>query len=440
MRTGFHYRDGQLFADELPVASIVERVGTPLYIYSAGALREGHERLARAFAALDPLLCFAVKANANLAVLRLLADRGAGFDVVSGGELARALRAGAAPDRIVFAGVGKRDDEIAAALEAGILCFNVESVSELERIEALATARSVRARLALRVNPEVDPRTHAHIATGTRGAKFGLSRAAIARAAERCRASEALELVGLHAHIGSQIFEPAPYLDALERLLALWDALRADGHPLRLLNLGGGFGVRYGEGPPLDLEALARGYAERIGQRALRLVLEPGRSIAARAGLLVGRVLHVKRSGGRRVVVTDTGMHHLIRPALYGAYHTVWPVRADSPPESAGSAALEPADVVGPICESADVLARERPLPPLARGDLLACFEAGAYAATMASTYNGHPLPPELLVDGERLRCVRRRQRLEDLLALECDDEIALQPGPSAAAAAQARS
>jgi diaminopimelate decarboxylase len=417
---GFHYRDGELYADDVPARAIAEAHGTPVYVYSAGALRAHYDALAEAFGELSPLLCYSVKANGNLAVLRTLRERGSGFDVVSGGELFRALRAGASPDTIVFAGVGKTDEEIRAALEAGILCFNAESEPELERLAAVALELGTVARVCLRVNPEVDPRTHAHIATGKKGTKFGLDPDAAREAAALAGRLDGVALVGLHAHIGSQIRDPEPFVHALDRVMAFWDELAASGHALELLNLGGGFGIAYGPGEPLDVKALAEAYAQRLRGRPLRLLFEPGRFIAANAGALLTRVTYVKHARHKRFVIVDTGMHHLIRPALYQAHHHIWPVRAAADLGQPGAPACPgEADIVGPICETADTLAAGRPFPEVARGDLLACFGAGAYGAVMATTYNAHPLPPEVLTDGAGVRLVRRRQTYEDLVALE---------------------
>ncbi|GIW71832.1 MAG: diaminopimelate decarboxylase [Planctomycetota bacterium] len=418
----FHYTGGELYCEQLPMRAIAAAHGTPLYVYSAAALREGYRALARAFAPLSPLVCYAVKANGNLAVLRLLVELGAGFDVVSGGELVRAQAAGAPAERIVFAGAGKREDEIRAALAAGILCFNVESLPELDRIDRLAREAGRRARVCLRLNPEVDPRTHAHIATGSKGTKFGLeletARAALATIGERT----GVELYGLHAHIGSQIVDPEPYRLAVERLAALAEQQRAAGRPLRALNLGGGFGIAYRGGRACDLEAVARAIVPLLAPLGVRVLLEPGRWIAGPAGVLLTRVEYVKHSGGKRFLICDSGMHHLLRPALYGAEHPVWPVCAGGPEGSPQAPALAgPADVVGPICETADYLARERPLPEIEAGELLAVFAAGAYGMVMASNYNAQPLPAEVLVDGARARLVRRRQRYDELLAPEQD-------------------
>ncbi len=409
----FTYHHAELACGPVPLSRLAGEFGTPLYVYSAAAIRDRYRRLAAAFAPLQPLICFAVKANFNLALLRLLRAEGAGFDIVSGGELYRALRAGAAPETIVFAGVGKTEAELAEGLTAGIGWFNVESADELARLNRLAAARGQRARVALRLNPNVSPDTHQHIQTGGARNKFGLPLAeALALAGRVPRDYPAIDLRGVHIHIGSQVPGPAATLAALE--VALDFAAQVEG--VHTLDLGGGFPVAYRDDAPFpSIEAFAAPIVERLLPLASRMHihLEPGRYLVAESGALVTTVQAVKQVAGRRTLVVDAGMQTLLRPALYDAYHRVLPLT------SAASGEPLATDVVGPICESADVLARDRLLPPLAAGDRLAILDVGAYGFSMASQYNSQPRPAEVLVDGEAARLVRRRETYEDLVVGE---------------------
>ena len=412
---GFHYVDGALHCEAVPLGRLAEEFGSPLYVYSAGALRENYRRLAAAFAPLKPLICYAVKANFNLSLLRLLRAEGAGFDIVSGGELYRALQAGADPEHIVFAGVGKTDAELTAALEARIGWFNVESADELGRLNALAAARGQAVTVALRLNPDVEPDTHHHIRTGGLGSKFGMPVAEALVLVQRAAEFPAVRLRGAHIHIGSQVPNPQTSLRAIEVALAFMNEVPS----LDTLDLGGGFPVAYRETDQFPaIEDFAAPIVERLRPHARRLAfhLEPGRHLVANAGALVATVQAVKDVAGRRTLVVDAGMHSLLRPALYDAYHRVAPLALPQ----GGYAALA-SDVVGPICESADVLARDRTLPPLAAGHRLALLEAGAYGFSMASHYNSQPRPAEVLVDGESVRLIRRRETYADLLSGETD-------------------
>ncbi|MFQ5413266.1 MAG: diaminopimelate decarboxylase [Phycisphaerae bacterium] len=421
----FQYIRGVLHCESVDVRSLAARFGTPLYVYSRRTLVEHYDRMASAFASLNPWICYSVKSCPNLAVCRVLRKRGSAFDVVSGGELARALEAGAAPERIVFAGVGKTDDEIRAGLAAGIGWFNVESEAEMEHVARLAADMGVTARVALRVNPDVDPKTHVYTTTGTRETKFGvdLERARSVFAAFDGRPS--LRLDGIHLHIGSPVNTIEPFVRSITRGVALIDALRAAGHGLRAINIGGGFGAHYDgiEAPP------AARYAERIvpllAGRDLTVLLEPGRSISANAGILLTRTLYTKASGERRFVIADAAMTELLRPALYGAFHFVWPVQPGDgmiPPTRGADVRLDGTvlvDVVGPVCESGDFLARDRYLPPVSRGDLLCVFSTGAYGFAMSSQYNSRCRPAEVMVDGDDVRVIRRRETYNDLVSLE---------------------
>ena len=403
---------GELYCEEVPLARIAAEVGTPSYVYSTATLLR-HARVFREAVAPLPsaLCCYAVKAAGNLALLALLSHEGYGFDIVSGGELFRALAAGADPQRIVFSGVGKREDELAAALDAGILQFNCESEDELRQLSRIALARGKVAPVALRVNPHVSANTHRHIATALSSSKFGVP-ASRARAAFRLAASlPALRVIGLACHIGSQIAEVAPFIEAARKLRALAGQLRKDGHALLHLDLGGGLGVPTGPGrAPAAPEVYGRALAKELAGIELRVLLEPGRLIVANAGVLLSRVLLRKRGAGtRQFVVADAGMNDLLRPALYDAHHEIEPVgrpRRES----------ELVDLVGPVCESADVLARRRRLPRLEAGDLFVLRTAGAYGMAMASQYNARPRPAEVLVDGAKFRIIRARETLADLI------------------------
>lgn len=414
--SAFTYLEGTLACDGAPVDALARRFGTPLYIYSAATIRERVRRVSAAFAALRPELYYAVKANGNLAILQLLRELGVGFDIVSGGELARALAAGADPTRIAFAGVGKTNAEMAAALEAGVGWFNVESADELTRLNALALERGLRARVAVRLNPDVEPDTHKHIRTGGAASKFGLPLDQAHAVARRWSDFPALDLHGAHIHIGSQMAAAGPWRAALDAMLSFVAAYPSITH----VDLGGGLPVSYTDAPAPDPEIFAGPLVERLlplvgpeSREALTIGLEPGRYLVAESGLLVTEVQAVKTMAGRRMVVVDTGMHHLIRPMLYEATHRIWPVRAAEP--------LGQTDVVGPICESTDVLGRDMSLPVVASGDLLAVRDVGAYGFSMASNYNAQPRPAEVLVDGGEARLIRRRESYADLMALEHD-------------------
>jgi diaminopimelate decarboxylase len=401
---GFAYRNGRLYAEDVPLAEIAAAAGTPVYVYSAGAMRARLERFMRAFAGRSIMVCYALKANSTLAVVRTLADAGAGADIVSGGELERALAAGVSPERIVFSGVGKTRDEMAAALDAGIAQFNVESLPELVALSEVAVARRVRAPIAIRINPDVAAGTHEKISTGRRHDKFGIAIDQALEAYGIAARLAGIRIVGLHLHIGSQILSLAPFEAAYRRSLELVEDLRRSGIELERLDLGGGLGARYRGEPELDLEGYARLVDRMTAGLDLELVFEPGRYLVAEAGVLVARVLYVKDGAERPCVVLDAGMNTLLRPALYDAFHAILPVvePSDETPH------LE-VDVVGPICESTDVFARARPSVPLAADDLVAFEAAGAYGAVMASDYNSRPRAAEVLVDGERWAAIKPR-------------------------------
>lgn len=421
----FQYRQGALFAEAVGVEDIAAAVGTPAYVYSQATFLDHLVKIQRAYADIDTLICYSVKACGNVHILRRLREAGAGFDIVSGGELFRARRAGADPSRIVYAGAGKTDAEIVEALQAGIAYFNIESVAELDNLVRLARHHDRPTRAALRINPDIDPGTHRHITTGTRETKFGIPIERAFDLFDRYRDNGAVDLCAVHVHLGSGGKTIDPYVRAVERALALIEELRARGHRIEALNLGGGYGADYESQTVPTAADYAAGIVPLLKGRGLRLILEPGKSIIANAGILVTRVLYTKTTGDKHFVIVDAGMNDLIRPVLYEAFHFIWPVRVgegfvpavrrqDLRPE--GSRIV---DVVGPICEGADFFAKNRALPPVERGDLLAVFTAGAYGFTMASNYNARPMPPEVLVDGESFRVIRRRQTYEDLIAPE---------------------
>jgi len=422
----FDYRSGSLCCEGVAVADIAEAVGTPVYIYSAATLLHHYRRLADAFAELKPSICFSVKSLANLHVLKLLADAGSGFDVVSGGELARVKAVGGDCAKVVFAGVGKTDREINEAIEADIALFNVESESEFENISRLAAAAGRTVRAALRLNPDVyDPRTHRYTATGKRETKFGVD---IDRAVEffgTYGRDEHARLDALHLHIGSPIYSAEPYVRAITRTLELMDRLKGEGLEVRTLDMGGGFAADYEEGASPLAADYAREIVPLLAGRGLEVILEPGRQIACNAGLLLTRVLYVKKGGERGFVIVDGAMTDLMRPAIYGSEHFVYPARLGEGapvPQRRCDFAVEggqKVDVVGGVCESSDFLAKDRVLPVMRRGDLLAVFSAGAYGFVMSSQYNSRPRAAEVLVEGDKWRIIRPRETYEDLFATE---------------------
>jgi diaminopimelate decarboxylase len=422
----------ELHVEGVAISTVAARFGTPTYVYSAATLREHYDRLVAAFRPLSPLVCYSIKSSGNLAILRLLAERGAGMDVVSGGELHRAIAAGVAASRCVYAGVGKTDAEIVAAIDAGIGLLNIESEAEFEVVADLAARRGRTVRAALRVNPDVDPKTHRHTTTGKKETKFGVDLDRARAFFRRYGRDEWCRLEGIHLHIGSPIYSPQPYVESVTKTLRLVDDLASDGFTVRTLDLGGGFGADYetGQTPPLSEYAAALvPLLEARVRRGLAIILEPGRTIVANAGVLVTRVLYRKDGGEKSFVICDAGMNTLLRPSHYEAFHFIWPARVDAARVPArrgrepGVAGLRPVDVVGPICETGDFLALDRPLPETSRGDLLAVFTAGAYGMSMASRYNATPLPAEVLVDGGEARLVRRRESHDDLVAHELEPE-----------------
>ena len=406
----FEYRNDELHAEGVPLAQIAERYGTPCYVYSRAALTEACRAFDAAFGARDHLVCYAVKANSTLAVLNLLARLGIGFDIVSGGELQRVQAAGGDPRKVVFSGVGKTAEEMRQALSAGILCFNVESASELRRLESVATAAGQTAAVSLRVNPDVDPRTHPYIATGLRQNKFGIPYEQAFDLYQEARLMRHVEIAGVGCHIGSQITEVEPFAAALDRILELADRLAAAGMPLRHIDVGGGLGIRYRDETPPPVAQYAATLIERLGKRTLKILLEPGRAVVGPAGLLLTRVEYLKHGSERNFAVVDAAMNDLMRPALYDAWHEVLTVS-----RAKGGQTY---DIVGPVCESGDFLAKERTLP-LQEGSLLAVMTAGAYGMSMSSNYNTRPRAAEVMVDGAQAHLVREREAVSELMARE---------------------
>ena len=425
----FSYRDGELFAEDVPVAEVARKAGTPCYIYSRATLEAHYDRLAQAFAPIDPLICFSVKSCSNINVLRVLSERGAGMDVVSAGELNRAAAAGVDPSKCVYAGVGKSDFDILCSIIAGVGLFNCESEQEFENIARLAKEQKRTVRVALRINPDVDPKTHRYTSTGKKETKFGVDLERARRFFATYGRDPHARLEGLHLHIGSPVYTTEPYREAMGKTATLVHELEQDGFEIRSIDLGGGFGADYesGQSPPLtEYAAAIVPLAKPLYDKGIRFILEPGRMIAANAGILVVKVLYTKTSGEKRFVICDAGMNALLRPALYGSFHFMWPVSPGArltPTTRAADPGVEGTvlhDVVGPLCETGDFLAMDRKLPAsIQRGDLLAVFTAGAYGMSMASTYNSHLLPAEVLVSGSTASLIRPRENMLSLYHAE---------------------
>ena len=407
----FAYRSGRLFAEDVPLSDIAQAIGTPTYVYSRRALTEAFRGFDAAFAQQAHLLCYAAKANSNLAILNLFARLGSGFDIVSGGELRRVLAAGGKANKVVFSGVGKTTAEMKQALQAGILCFNVESAGELERLNHVAGEIGKRAPVSLRVNPNVDPKTHPYISTGLKESKFGVEYGAAFDLYRRAAALPHINVVGIDCHIGSQITEVDPFIDALDKVLALVDRLTEAGIALTHLDLGGGVGIRYQDETPIALDDYATAIQSRLAGRSLKLLLEPGRALVGNAAVLLTQVEYLKPGDDKSFAIVDAAMNDLMRPALYDAYHEILPVA----PHSGTQRAYE---VVGPVCESGDFLGKNRVLV-LDAGDLLAVMSTGAYGMSMSSNYNTRPRAAEVMVDGDQLFLVRPREEIDQLFALE---------------------
>jgi len=407
----FEYRQGELYCEDVPVSRIVKEVGTPCYVYSHATLLRHIRAYDRAFNDIPHVIAFAMKANSNLAILRLMATEGSGADIVSGGELFRALKAGVPSSKIVFAGVGKSPEEIREALKADILMFNVESPAEIRAINDVAASVGKKARIALRINPDVDPKTHPYISTGMKKSKFGI---AADRAVEEYQMASSLghiDVVGVHAHIGSQLTDVTPFVDSLKKVVALVETLKRHDINIRYLNIGGGLGITYGEEKPPLPQELADAISPLVKDLGLTLVMEPGRVIVGNAGILVTKALYEKVGETKHFTIVDAAMNDLLRPSLYGAYHEIRPVN-----EEAGHRPKHQMDIVGPVCESGDFLAKDRLLAGVKPGELLAVMSAGAYGFVMASNYNSRPRAPEVLVKGGELHVIRARETYDDLI------------------------
>jgi diaminopimelate decarboxylase len=418
----FEYRDGELYCEDVSVSELAAKYGTPLWIYSQAKILHEFHAIQKAFAAVDPVICYSVKANSNLSLLKLLNEAGSSFDVVSGGELFRVKEADADTTRVVFAGVGKTDAEIAQALQCEILMFNVECEAELDSIARVAASLNKVAPVALRLNPDIDAKTHAKTTTGKKGNKFGMDIEKHNALAAKVLANPHLELRGIHMHLGSPINTTDPYEQAAQKALEVVTELRRQGHQTNWINLGGGFGLNYrgSEAPPAT--AYADVILPSVQQAECRLALEPGRSIVGNSGVLISQVIYTKREGGKLFIIQDAAMNDLVRPAMYDSFHAIWPVKPAAPRPVDFEAEIpgcEPADVVGPICESGDYLAKQRWLPPVSTGDLICTFSAGAYGTAMSSNYNSRPRGAEVLVNGSNVRLIRRRETYEDLIAAE---------------------
>jgi len=422
----FQYRDGKLYCEDVDLARVADEFGTPVYVYSAGTILDHYNRLDAALGSLDHLICYAVKANSNRAILKLLAGAGAGFDIVSGGELFRAIKAGADPQKCTFAGVGKSEEEIEYALDKRVHSFNVESEAELEFIDKIAGAKKSRAPIALRVNPDVDPHTHKYISTGSRENKFGIALDDAPRIYERAAKMPNIDIVGIQMHIGSQITEAAPFSAAIAKVAPLARDLKSK-CGIQFFSIGGGMGIIYrraldsgtgkwwhdhgGESSAFRVRDYANAIVPPLRDLGLRILVEPGRFIVGNAGVLLTRVRYVKKSGAKKFAIVDAGMNDLIRPALYQSYHEIVPVESTRKSKS-----VEKIDIAGPVCESGDFFALDREMPQVCEGDLLAIMSAGAYGFTMASNYNSRLLPAEALVRGNDVSLIRKRQRWEDLV------------------------
>lgn len=433
----FTYRGGVLHCEDVPVPDIAAAHGTPVFVYSTATLLHHLNEIQTAFAPANPIICYSIKANGNLSLARLMGQHGAGFDVTSGGEFYRAMQAGPPGAKIVFAGVGKTDAEIRFALENNVFLFDVESEEELHAIGTIAAQMGRKAPVALRVNPDLPPKTHVKTDTSVKGVKFGLDIETVLEVAGKVVNHPGLDVCGLHMHLGSPILTTEPYKQGATKGVHLIRELRKQGHNVTMLNMGGGFGINYRKDEAKPAAAYAEAILPAVAESGCQLILEPGRFIAGNAGVLVSTVLFRKETGGKRYVIQDAAMNDLIRPTLYGSFHRVWPVRlADGLPDRpAVDMGVDPntgnpfvdvpgtirQDVVGPVCESGDFLAKDRPLPPLARGDLLAVFSAGAYGMSMASNYNARCRAAEVLVTGGTHRLIRRRETFADLVACEVD-------------------
>jgi len=411
----FKYKNNQLYCEGVRVRDLTEKFGTPLYVYSYHTLISHFLKLEQAFKSIHPLVCYSVKANSNLAILRALVDKGAGLDIVSGGELYRALKAGCNPKKIVYASVGKTDKEIENAIRKDILFFNVESLPELESINRLAGKLDKTANIAIRINPDVEPKTHKYITTGKLTNKFGIDLKSARQILLMRRAFPNIRILGLHIHIGSQITEPSPYVAAIKKVVSFMGALKKEGINLQYLNIGGGLGIVYDKETPQTAKKFAQKVLPLLQKTGLKIIMEPGRFIAGNSGILVTKVLYIKPTPKKKFVIVDAGMNDLIRPSLYNAYHRILPLRR----AFGGMPEASKVDIVGPICESGDFFAKERLLPGAREGDCLAIMGSGAYGFSMSSNYNSRCRPAEVMVSGDKVKIIRRRETYEDLVRNE---------------------
>lgn len=414
----FHYKGDELFCEEVSIQHIVGQVGTPCYIYSHRTIHRHFHAFDDAFKEIPHIVAYAMKANSNIGVLRLLAKEGSGADIVSGGELFRALKAGIPSNKMVFAGVGKSSEEIQYALESDILMFNVESASELLQINKVAGTIDVRARVALRINPDIDPQTHPYISTGLKKSKFGIAAEQALKEFESAKQLPHIDVVGVHCHIGSQLTQVTPFVDAIKKVLSLIQTLQSQGVKIHYMNIGGGLGITYSDETPPHPRDLAAAISPLLQTTSCQIIMEPGRSIVGNAGILVTKVLYNKEGANKQFVIVDAAMNDLLRPSLYDAHHDIQPVIKNE------SAPVNTIDVVGPICESGDFLAKDRKLPQPQPGDLLAVMSAGAYGYTMASNYNSRPKTPEVLIKDDQMMVIRERETYEDLIRGESIPEI----------------
>ncbi len=421
----FEYKQGSLYAENVSIETIAEEVGTPVYIYSKATFKDHLQKIQQAYSRLETTICFSVKACGNINILRFMTEEGSGFDIVSGGELYRALQAGGDPSKIVYAGVGKTDNEIIEALDVGIAYFNIESEEELENLIRLARQKKIKTKAALRVNPDVEVKTHDFLKTGKKETKFGVDIERAMKVFSDYGDNNAVSLCAIHLHLGTGGKKIDPYVEAVKKIIPLIDQLRTKGHTIEAIDLGGGYGADYESDTVPSAVEYASGIVPLLKDKDIELILEPGKSICANAGIMVTRVLYTKRGGRKKFIIVDAGMNDLIRPSLYDAFHFIWPVKVDEklvPPHREEALQLdgtEVVDVVGPICEGADFFAKDRAMPQVKRGDLLSVFTAGAYGFTMSSNYNARGRAAEVLVDGGEFSVIRKRETYEDLISLE---------------------
>ncbi len=421
----FGYKEGNLFAENVNVEKIAREVGTPVYIYSKATFKEHLQKIRQAYGRIDTTICYSVKACGNINILKFMAEAGSGFDIVSGGELYRVLQTGCDPSKIVYAGVGKTDTEIIEALDSGIGYFNIESEAELENLIQLAQQQGKQTKAALRVNPDIEYKTHAFLKTGRKETKFGVDIERALKVFSNYGSNQTVHLCAIHLHLGTGGKKIDPYVEAMKKIIPLIDQLRSQGYTIEAVDLGGGYGADYESNSVPSATEYASGIVPLLKDKDIKLILEPGKSICANAGVMLTRVLYIKHSGRKKFIIVDAGMNDLIRPSLYDAFHFIWPAKVDEkfvPPQREKDLQLdgtEVVDIVGPICEGADFFAKDRALPPAKRGDLVSVFTAGAYGFSMSSNYNARGRAAEVLVDGDKFSVIRKRETYEDLITME---------------------